>query len=151
MMERIPNDRDWWGGVPEGLDEKCAYDHFFGKSLAEAHELFVMNALYYEEDLLYMPEKPFVYYVRAFIFYLESEKSRGDSDAANCFLGLVDHYLEMDPLWLKSSWGKIRPLLDKIAIEQVAFYDACPDIYGDFQRKVERMLAKRSKQVELLD
>ena len=137
--------KDDWEEAWTGLDEACAFRNFFGKSLADAHRLFVQCALVYQEDLVYMPEKPFKYYVRAYIHYMRSEKSKGDSDAANCFLGLVETRLRDHPEWLEANWNQIDPILHRIANQQEDFYAASPSIYGDFAKKVVRLIEKRTK------
>ena len=139
----VPSKADWeetW----KQLDGPSAFRHFFGKTLTEALKLFQHCALVYQEDLVYMSEKPFKYYVRAYVHYLASERSRGDADAANCFLGLVEIRLRDHPEWLDPSWGQIEPVLRKIAEKQVNFFDAEPSIYGDFSTKVDSLLNKRS-------
>jgi hypothetical protein len=137
--------KDDWEEARTGLDQAHAFRNFFGKSLEDAHKLFVQCALSYQEDLVYMPEKPFRYYVRAYIHYMQSEKSRGDSDAANCFLGLVETRLRDHPEWLEANWNQIDPILNRIANQQEEFYDASPSIYGDFAKKVSRLIENRTK------
>jgi hypothetical protein len=53
------------------LDEKAAYEHFFGKSLAEARHLFD-QARFYVDDLGWMGPVAFDYYVCAYIEHLNS-------------------------------------------------------------------------------
>jgi hypothetical protein len=141
---KIPDKGDWeeaW----MGLDEASAFQNFYGKTLKEALQLFEDCALIYQEDLVYMPEHAFKYYVRAYIYYLASERSRGDSDAANCFIGLLNERLRDHPNWLSGSWCQIEPVLRKIADHQEDFFDAKRSIYGDFRKKVERVIEKQDK------
>ena len=140
----IPS-KDDWEEAWTGLDEACAFRNFSGKSLAEAHELFVQCALVYQEDLVWMPEKPFRYYVRAYIHYMASQRSKGDSDGANCFLGLIETRLRDHPEWIAGTWDQIESVLRRIADQQEEFYDASPSIYGDFSKKVDRIIDKRTK------
>ena len=53
------------------LDERSALEHFFGKSREEALALFRDNFCYYVEDLTYMGDKAFFYYLGAVRDYLE--------------------------------------------------------------------------------
>jgi hypothetical protein len=53
------------------LDEKAAHEHFFGKSLAEANRLFDQSHVYVE-DLGWMGQAAFEYYLCAYIDYLNS-------------------------------------------------------------------------------
>jgi hypothetical protein len=128
----IPS-RDDWGPINENdLDAKWAFETFLGKSFAEAEAMFERNALYYQEDLQSMPHVPFNYYAPAFIKYVTSDRAKGDSDGASSFLGLL--------LWLlKSNRAVMTPQTEQAlvaAAERVAgrqaFYEADPDIYGDF-------------------
>ncbi len=136
-------DIDAWEGEWTAFDEGCAFRNFFGKTLKEAFALFEQCALIYQEDLAYMREAPFKYYVRAYIYYLGSQRSRGDSDAANCFLGLIGIRLGDQPEWLGGSWAQIEPVLRKIADQQEEFYDADRTIYSDFGKRVEQLLDVR--------
>src|SRR5687767_6247100 len=89
---RLPTAKDIsprYGTDYDGNDERCAREHFLGKSLDEAEALFRKNALFYEEDLLWMGAPAFRYYVSAFIRYIRSEHSRCDPDAINCFASLL--------------------------------------------------------------
>ncbi len=141
---KIP-DKDDWEAAWRGLDEGCAFRNFYEKSLKEALALFQQCAVVYQEDLVYMPESPFRYYVRAYIYYLASERSRSDSDAANCFLMLIETRFRDHPDWLDCSWSRIVPVLQKIAEQQEDFYDANQTIYGDFGKRVRRLLDNQTK------
>ena len=55
----------------EQLDEKCAYEHFFGKTLEEAREMFAETSHIYLEDLGWMGKRAFDYYVQAYIDWLQ--------------------------------------------------------------------------------
>ena len=140
---KIPDKEDWeeaW----TGLDAACAFKNFYRKELKDAIALFEQCALIYQEDLAYMPELPFKYYVRAYTHYLLSEQSRGDSDGGSCFLSLIKIKLRENPDWLDDSWAEIERVLRKLATEQT-FYDASPSIYGAFPRKVDKLLGTRTK------
>ena len=47
--------------VHGSLDEEVACDHFLGKTLDEAEALFRANSLYYQEDLMWMGPRAFVF------------------------------------------------------------------------------------------
>jgi hypothetical protein len=85
----IPYESDW-RSEPWGIDTPCAYEHFSGKTLDEAFDLFVKDSLYYQEDIMFMPVLCFRYYVHAYMNYLLSDKSGGDCDGASCFFGLIE-------------------------------------------------------------
>ncbi|WP_157499745.1 hypothetical protein [Lysobacter sp. Root983] len=52
------------------LDERVAHEHFFGKSLEEAIDLFRKTDHVYIEDLVWMGDIAFDFYVDAYIAYL---------------------------------------------------------------------------------
>lgn len=52
------------------LDERIAFQHFFGKSLREAVAMFGERE-YYAEDLGWMGKNAFEFYVKAYIEYLD--------------------------------------------------------------------------------
>lgn len=140
----IPTKEDWeeaW----LGLDEAYAFKNFFGKSLKEAMVLFEQCALNYQEDLSYMPENPFKYYIRAFNHYLSNDRSRGDSDGASSYISLIDSSLRDHSHWLYDSWSTVESVLLRIASEQV-FFEASPEIYGSFERRVERVFRRYRKE-----
>lgn len=141
---KIP-DKDDWEEAWTGLDEGSAFQNFYGKTLKEAVFLFEQCSLIYQEDLVYMPESPFKFYVRAYTHYLASERSRRDSDGANCFLALIKTRMGDHPDWLNGSWRQIEPVLRKIADQQEGFFDAKPSIYGDFREKVDRLFEQQAK------
>ena len=127
-----PNKSDW-GKIKKGhLDAECAYKQFAGKSLAEAQKMFEKNALYYQEDLYYMPPIAFNYYATAFINYILSEKSKGDSDGASSFLYLTIEILKEDYLEATSEIKHSFIETAKLIANNQKYYEADIEIYGDF-------------------
>ena len=57
----LPTERDFdpWNG---DLDAQCAWKHFGGLSLEEAHARFAENPLNYQEDFMFMGGKAFAFY-----------------------------------------------------------------------------------------
>lgn len=134
----IPERKDWtnWEG---DLDGQCAFDNFFGKSLAEAEKMFEHSAITYQEDLYYMSKSPFIFYLRAYINYLNGPSSEGDSDAASCFIGVIRSQITHDHEWFDGIWTDVKAVLDRIAVKQ-SWYDAPADIYGSFERRSKKLL-----------
>ncbi len=128
---KIPTENDW-GEWKDGLDIEWAYNNFKGKSLPEAIELFVEDALQYQEDLMWMPIIPFQYYIHAYKEYIISERSKDDADGASCYLRLIEHKLETEPEQIKEIFELLAPSLEIVATRQ-RFYDADTDIYDDFK------------------
>ena len=139
----IPDEKDWenWN---DDLDTRCAFEQFGGKSISEAVELFVENALYYQEDLQWMPKLPFQYYVHAYKEYLLSDRAPRDSDAASCYLRLIKLRLETDPEFVVEIFDSLLPSVRHVA-ENQDFYDAHMDIYGDFLVLLTEIMALNEK------
>jgi hypothetical protein len=136
----IPNEEDW-RSEPWGLDEASAYKNFHGKTLDEAIRLFEINALYYQEDLTYMPSRVFAYYLDAYIAFLMSDDAKGHSDAASCFITLIDHKSETQRDVIVSSWQRIEPVLRMLAEHQDDF-DAEWVIYGSFRERIDKIVRR---------
>ena len=80
--------------VFDSLDERCAVEHFLGKSLVEAEALFRENFLYYQEDLMFMGARAFCFYVRAAINFLRDPESQAGCDDVSIFLTDVEFRLD---------------------------------------------------------
>lgn len=135
----IPAEKDWenWN---EDLDTRCAFEQFGGKSISEAVDLFVENALYYQEDLQWMPKIPFQYYIHAYKEYLLSPKAAEDSDAASCYLRLIKLKLETDPESVREIFDSLLPSIRHV-VDNQGFYDADIEIYGDFKDLFKKIKA----------
>lgn len=136
----IPTEADW-RSEPWCLDIPIAYEHFFGKSLDEAFALFVKNALYYEEDVMFMPLICFRYYIHAYMSYLLSPSSAGDSDGGSCFFGLVEGRLVDIQTSDSHLLARVEEVLRRLRDNQ-EFYGASEEIYGSFRKKAELSLKR---------
>ena len=137
---QIPTEADW-RSQPWGIDMPYAYRHFSGKDMEAAIRLFEEDALTYQEDLMFMPVACFHYYAHAYISYLLSPKSQGNSDGASCFFGLVRFRLEdirnSDPQLVE----RVKEVLVRLRDNQ-KWYKAQWAIYGSFKKKAESLLKK---------
>lgn len=140
FVKSVPNEEDWRSDTWD-VDTPYAYERFNGKTHAEAETLFHTNPVSLIEDLISMPNRVFIFYVKAYITYLLSMDSEGNSDAASCFIWLVDHMSEHQRESVLPLWCEIEPVLKKLACQQ-EFYDADWCIYGDFRTKI-RSIAQR--------
>ena len=138
MVGNVPSETDW-RSEPWDLDIPYAYEHFAGKSFEEAVKLFEENSLCYQEDIMFMPRACFPFYARAYMAYLRSGASNGDSDGASCFFGLAEVRVE-DIRSDLSLLADFTHCLDHLAKRQ-DFYEADVDIYGSFADQAKR--AKR--------
>ncbi|PAZ01844.1 MAG: hypothetical protein CAK89_08045 [Opitutia bacterium AMD-G3] len=144
----IPTKEDWVGHIPlvdgkpayQDFDLEAAYRNFYGKTHAEAFALFTEPVLNYYDDLFWMPARCLEFYLPDYIRYLDSDLSRGDSDAANYLFSIVDIRHEEiragDP---EVRDGVIRTL--RRVGQTQEWYDAAPDIYGCFATRSEACLA----------
>lgn len=137
---QMPGKKDWGDNLLD-LDVGQAYRHFSGKDMEAAIQLFVEDALTYQEDIMFMPVACFRYYVHAYISYLLSPKSQGNSDGASCFFGLVrvrmDDIRNSDPDLVE----RVKEVLVRLRDNQ-KWYKAPKEIYGSFQSKAESLLKK---------
>lgn len=128
----IPSKTDWAALDLNDLEAPYIREHFFGKTLEEAEDIFAANALFYSEELLSMSYELFNFYAPALVSYLLSERARGDSDGASSFLNYMSHLIETSPENLSQETKKIIiEAAEKIAHSQ-NFYEASPEIYGNF-------------------
>ena len=136
---KVPSQDDW-AGYEDDIDARYAYRNFFGRTVEEAVPLFGENPIERSSELSFMPAAPFRYYILAFRDYVLSEQSREDSDAASCYLRLIEEKIANDT----AAIGPVLPAL-KESVQAVAaaqsFYDADLDIYGDFKEIAARILA----------
>ena len=109
----------------------------FGKSNAEIKPSFENGrSIERSSELLFAPVAAFQYYVQGFAAYLMSIKAKGDSDAANSFLGLLEAREKRDPGSVKSIYAALADSIEFIGSHQEHF-EADQDIYGDFVDRAE--------------
>ena len=132
-----------FGSAHEGNDERCAREHFAGKSLEEAENLFRQNALFYQEDLLWMGAAGFRYYVAAFVQYLRSEHSAGDPDAINCFASLLEQRAHNRACVVPVA--KLLADACRDVLDNYDKFDADLAIYGDLRPRYEALRAAFQK------
>lgn len=132
--------------IPEFLDGQCAVKHFLGKSLEEAEALFRENALYYQEDLMFMGAKAFRFYVHAYIGDIRSEAAGRNSSAIHGLIALIEYRLEDEPQELAAVAKDLCAACEFI-VEHYDTYDLIPEVYGDLRPRLDvlrqafRMLA----------
>ncbi len=132
----IPTQADW-DSEPLCRDGQWAYEHFFGLDELQATELFVENALAYNESLLFMPLGCFRYYIHSFMRYLLSPASERDSDGAHAFFGVVKLRCADLPAEDPVFQDKLRAVLQRLASGQ-EWFDADVGIYGSFAAKARQ-------------
>jgi hypothetical protein len=146
-LSGIPTEDDWeWGGKGfrcSDLDKRHAHDRFFGKNIEDVLPYFKDLPLSASEDLWYMPDTPFRYYVLAFKMLLMSQENIDElgsdaSDAASTFLCLLQHKLKSTPQLVLPVMEELMPVVEHVAANQNLF-DADTEIYGPFPDKLEEI------------
>jgi hypothetical protein len=126
--------------VFDSLDERCACEHFQGKTLQQAEAMFRDNAMRYQEDLMWMGPIAFRYYLPAFISYIQSSSARGDADAINCFHGLVHWWIQHN----RSDLSPVREAVESACRYILRDYDkfSVGAVYGDLSKALTELLAE---------
>lgn len=113
---------------------------FLPRSNEELQPFFRRNPLGLTDDLRWMPDVPFRFYIlgfRDFVMAKDFDFLDG-SDAASCFLGLVLEKLEKNPRLIVPVMPELLPAVEYVARNQKVF-DADEHIYGDFLEKLSRI------------
>jgi hypothetical protein len=132
--------------VHSSLDEQAACAHFLGKDIEEAEALFRENALYFQEDLLWMGLSAFLYYAEAAIRYIESPAAYGDSDIVRCWTAILEFRRDVDGIEALSPIGRrLAESLDFILANWRRF-----EIYEDDQPDLDGRIKALSNAIRLL-
>lgn len=140
----IPTEEDW-GNWKDDLDTKDAYLKYFGKSNKEAQEILRRDPIETADELRFMPDVPFQYYIVGFSQYVVSFldqkqiQSYHAPDAASCLIGLVKEKLVENPKSILPVLKHILPAVKLIAENQKK-YEADASIYGNFMETYSEIL-----------
>ena len=110
---------------------RAACEHFFGKSLEQAVELFRSNHIYYQEDLRWMGPRPFRFYLPAAIRFIRHETDDISGFIA-LFAGTLEFRLEHEAQKLKPVAAQLVELCDFL-LEQWSKYGTGTEVYGDLR------------------
>jgi hypothetical protein len=119
----------------ENLDEKSAVEHFLGKGQREATALFHKNSLHYLDDLMWMGDKAFAFYLPAFLDYLRSADVKQNPDDLNHLIGIIEFRLEHEPHSITIASETILSAID-YCLENYAAFKVNSGIYGDLNAKL---------------
>jgi|ERR1700722_734739 len=135
----VPTEAEW-GNYQADLDQASAHKLFAGRTNQEMLPHFRSNVIERTDELWWMPEVPFRYYVLGFRDFLMAGEFRQleAPDAANCFLGLVQEKLEKEPAYILPIMDQLLPAVRHIATNQSSF-EASESIYGNFLKKAARI------------
>ena len=129
----IPTEEEW-ENYKDDLDANYAHGIFYGKSNNEVQKHFKRSVIERASELSFMPIKPFQYYVLGFKQFIDKgdfDKYEG-SDAASCFIRLIEDMLSKKPSYVKPVINELLPTLKHVA-ENQSTYDASIEIYGNFK------------------
>jgi hypothetical protein len=135
----VPTEADW-GDYRSDLDQNHAHSVFAGRTNEEMQPFFRRNALAMTDDLRWMPDVPFRYYILGFRDFITAKQFDflDGSDAASCFLGLVLEKLENHPRIIVPVMSELLPAVEYVARNQ-GLFDADEGIYGNFLDKLSRI------------
>jgi hypothetical protein len=136
---QIPTEHDRANLRGEIFDE-WAKEHFFGKSLKKKKKMFVENTETWYEAVMIMPPIPFQYYVHAYMSYLLGNQSKGDCDAASCFIGLIEIKAKYAREDLVAVWTRVLETLEHIR-KNPDWFDWTEKIYGNLEERIQPLLA----------
>lgn len=120
--------------VHGSLDEQTACEHFLGKSLEEAKRHFCKDSLTYTEDLMWMGPVAFRYYVKAAMWYIQSEASKADSGMINGFVGVLEFHRHLNPEELRPVAMELSSICNYI-IQNYDKFDLDSVFYGDLRSR----------------
>jgi len=137
----VPSEEDW-GNYKADLDQKHAYSVFAGRTNAEVQPFFRRNPIERTDELRWMPEVPFRFYMLGFRDFVMAKNFgfMNASDAASCFLGLVLEKLDKPPPHIIPIMPDLLPALEYLGQNQ-SLFQADESIYGNFLEKLSRIKA----------
>jgi hypothetical protein len=135
----VPTEDDW-GEYKSDLDQNHAHSVFAGCTNEEMQPFFRRNPLAMTDDLRWMPDVPFRYYILGFRDFMTAKQFDflEGSDAASCFLGLVLEKLENHPRLVVPVMPELLPAVEYVARNQ-SLFDADESIYGNLSEKLSRI------------
>ncbi len=135
-MSMIPTEEQW-GDWKSDVDTSSAYKIFYGKSNDEIQEDFYRCVIERADELRYMPDEVFQYYIEGFNKFIMAGKFQlfDASDAADSFLKLVEYKLKNSYESIDPVLEKVFPVVEHICDNQEAF-EARIEVYGDFKERL---------------
>lgn len=139
MENSLPTLKDFSSDKIFTLDGQEAVDHFLGKTIDEAKQLFLENDLYYIDDFMWMEKKAFRYYLPAFIDYIKSNNPNISSDTLYRFLSLINYKIEYE---IETVIFSKTILLNALAycLQNYLNFDVNIKIYGDLKSETKELI-----------
>lgn len=135
----VPTEEEW-GDYQADLDQEYAHDLFAGHTNEQMQPHFYRNVIERASELQFMPEVPFRYYMLGFRDFVMAGKFAHleDSDAASCFLRLIEEKLENRPGHILPIMPELLPAIRHVGQNQTSFH-ADEKFYGKFHQKLDRI------------
>lgn len=132
-MNRIPTIEDW-GNYTFDTDQRHAFSIFGEKSNVELQSDFYRNVIERCDELRFMPEIPFRYYILGLRDYVLAREFPllGGADAASCFLHLIEEKLTGTP-------SVILPVMDQL-ISAIKYIGENQKLYGASEKNLWKFL-----------
>jgi hypothetical protein len=143
--EEIPKESDW-GNWEADVDQKSAYELYFGHSNAEMKQRYFDAPIEVASELQFMPIAPFRYHMLGFskaVICNEGYDEMTISTAPYSFLKLIIYKLKNNKSDIEPIMNAIWPSI-KYVVDNQKKYDADIDIYGDFSdllKEIEELSA----------
>jgi transposase-like protein len=123
MKDSIPSKEDICRyGMPE---EEYAVEHFYGKDVEEASELFFIYPEYYESDLRWMGVKAYFYYIHSIKRYLQSNEGRMDDIFIHNIISTLHHRLQSEARFRRAFQYHKDSILEILTLIKAAINDGC--------------------------
>ena len=138
----VPTEEDW-GDYKSDLDQKHAHRVFAGRTNQETQPFFRRNPIERTDELRWMPEVPFRYYMLGFRDFIMANEFEflGASDAAKLFPWPCPRKTRQTAAVHCSNNAGTLPTIEHVARNQNLF-EAKESIYGNFLEKLARIAFK---------
>jgi len=138
----IPSESDW-GEYWKDLDQKSAYENFYGKSNEQLQNIYYSRGQEIMTEIRFMPSVPLKYYLVGFKDFVTGGRfpEYESSDYASYFLDMIEALLFERSEDIASLKDELVSAAKYISENQDS-YEADKSIYGDFADNYERILAK---------
>ncbi|TJZ77322.1 hypothetical protein [Chitiniphilus eburneus] len=105
----IPSQEEW-GDIFYDFDVQDVHKSFFGKNHGQAIALFKKDVLSRSQDVRFMPEKVFPYYMMSFGGFVQGGEYGENSscDVANCYIDVIESKL--------NQVKRVSPLVENVSL-----------------------------------
>lgn len=126
------------------VDEIAACEHFLGKTLEQAEEMFRADSMRYQEDLMWMGPRAFCFYLRAAFNYVQSDASTGDDSFIDALYNIFVFRSDEDGFALALSdvhniVGYVMHNYQKFKVNNTIY----GDLFAKYQELAEKLKDKR--------